>query len=270
MGNGRLRTRKAVLDRNVCVNMLVYGRTGVGKTTLLGTAEECEFTSPTLFVAADPGILSIAGSGIDVITPEDFTEIQEIYEYLRFDNTKYKSVCIDSLTVAQRTSMYGIIGVLEDGSYGKLDETVPPDRYDWLSSGEQMRRFISAFRDLAYLKESKRRIHVFFAANEKVDDKTGYLCPSLPGTLATEIGAHVDMLARLTKEEAETDREEEIGTYRHLQLDEEIVETGATVMAKVRTPWKTSVPSEMWEPTVDKILKVWFRGVKKGRRKVAA
>lgn len=260
----RLKIRKAILDPDVCLNGLIYGATGAGKTTLLGTAVECEYTSPPLFMAVDPGTLSIAGSGIDVVRPRNFNEVQEIYDFMRYENRKYRSILIDSLTVTQRNlSMYELLGVLDENEgYGKLADATPPRQYDWLSSGEQMRRFISAFRDLAYLTDKKRRVHVFFAAMEKVDEKSNSICPSLPGQLAIEVGGHVDLMARLTIEEAETSSGRLL-KLRHLQMVEEEGD-GHTILAKIRTPWKATAPGEIWRPTVDKLITTWFSGVQRG------
>jgi hypothetical protein len=244
---------------DIRVNMLIYGLTGVGKTRFLGTAQKCPFTSPVLFIDIEGGTLSVAGSGIKIVRPQNFSEIQDIYDFLRFENTTYKSVAIDSLTEMQRKlSMGDILGVLEDdASYTNLAGHVPADRYDWLSSGEQMRRNIRAFRDLAYMPDRERRIHVLFTALERVDEKRNIVCPALPGALGLEVGASVDVLGRMSIKQMET-AEGRTKKIRNLTFREFTGEDGNLYMAKARTPEHVKFPQEIWKPTVDKILSIWM------------
>jgi len=258
-----MKIRKVERAEDVRVNALFYGITGVGKTTLLGTAQKCPATSPILLIDVAGGTHSLAGRRIDIVRPVNFTEIQEIYDFLRHDNTKYKSVGIDSITEIQRQlSMAGILGDIdENASHTNLAGTTPADRYDWLSSGEQMRKFIRAFRDLAYLPDVNRRIHVFITALEKMDENRSVICPSLPGLLGVEIGASLDILARLSVEQVLVSEEEDSETTeaRHLLLHERQDDSGSRILAKVRTPVPTKFPKEMWSPTVSKLVGTWVR-----------
>lgn len=242
------------------VNILIYGLSGVGKTTLLGSAQDCELTSPMLFLDIEGGTLSVADKGIDIIRPQNFKDIQEVYDYLRFENKKYRSVGIDSVTEIQRKlSMGDILGVLEDdASYTNLANHVPADRYDWLSSGEQMRRFIRAFRDLAYLPDRSKRIHVLITALERLDEKSNKVCPALPGQLGLEIGASVDVLARMTVRETVTGEGDASKTVekRHLSM-RNVEEDGLTYLGRIRGPESAQMPTHLWRPTVSRILALW-------------
>lgn len=258
-----LTVQKVETGQQIRMNVLVYGLIGVGKTRLLGSAMYCEHTKPMLLVDVEGGTLSLSGSDIDVVRPQNFSEIQELYDYLRYDNHQYRSVGIDSVTEIQRKlSMADILGTLqEDASYTNLAGHTPPQRYDWLSSGEQMRRFIRAFKDLAYLPDESRRIHVFLTALEKRDEERGIVCPSLPGILGVEIGAAVDVLARMSVKTIEQETEDglRVKQRRHLSLREEIDPVDETrYLAKSRTPENVSFPKEVWNPTVDKLLEHWL------------
>lgn len=250
--------QKVETGSNIHMNVMIYGIIGVGKTVLLGSAEDCEHTYPMLFLDVEGGTLSLSGSDIDVMRPQNFEQIQEIYDFLRYDNDYYKSVGVDSLTEVQRKlSMAGILGTLQDdASYANLAGHTPPQRYDWLSSGEQMRRFIRAFRDLAYLPDEEKRIHVLFTALEKNDEERGIVCPSLPGLLGIEIGASVDILARMSIQTMELD-EGRRKKMRHLAL-REFMKDDTKYIAKSRTPKHIKFPKEVWKPTVDKLLGLWL------------
>jgi hypothetical protein len=236
---------------------IFYGLPGVGKTHILGTAQKCEATSPILVLDVDKGMATLSGSGIKVVRPSSFDEIQDIYNYLRFDNTTYRSVGIDSVTVTQQDlSMGEIIGIIEEaGAYTNLANHTPSTQYDWLSSGEQMKRTVSAFRDLAYLKDKKHRIHVFFTALEKTDDKRNIVCPSLPGVLGPEIGAKVDILGRMTLRPVHKEGGRTIDKY-YMELKQHD-EDGYKYLAKVRAPENVSVPRGMYDPTIQKLLDLW-------------
>ena len=232
--------------KDVRLNILIYGLTDVGKTTLLGSAQRCRATSPTLLLDVEGGTQSLAGDAIEIFRPQSFSDIQEVYDFLRYDNKTYKSVGIDSITEIQRKlSMGEIIGTLtEDAGYDNLAEHVPPNRYDWLQSGEQMRRFIRAFRELAYLSDKKRRIHVIFGALEKYDDNRRIVCPSLPGLLGLEVGASVDIMGRLSIEEVNVSKgeEEELKEYRLLTMKEFADEDGIKYLGRARVPRKSEFP----------------------------
>lgn len=243
------------------LNMIIYGDTGTGKTYLCGSALDFEGSSPTLFIDFEGGTKTLHGRKIDVVRPKNWKEIQTIYEYLYHDNEKYKSVVIDSLTELQKKfSMGAIMGQFDEdnNNYADLENSVAPTRQDWLRSGEQMRKTIRAFRDLAYLQETSRRVHVIMTALEKYDEKKRIICPSLPGSLAYECGALVDIFARLSKQAVtvinpET-KEEKVITRRHLLTEEHVDETDLKYTAKNRGG---RLGKQMWDPTIAKILGVW-------------
>jgi hypothetical protein len=72
---------------------LLCGKSGAGKTYALGTLPNEE----TLIIALDPGLLTLKGKNIDVWKIESVDDLGLAYQELK-KGTKYKHVCIDSLT----------------------------------------------------------------------------------------------------------------------------------------------------------------------------
>lgn len=248
------------------LNMLVYGMSGTGKTFTCGTAEKWAGSSPCLFIDVEGGALTLHDEvpEIDVVRPQNWAELQDVYNFLRNENTKYKSVVVDSLTEVQRAiSMAGLLGDTdEEGNYSDLERSTPPTRQDWLRTGSQLRNFIRAFRDLSYLKDEDRRMHVIFTALEKLDEKKQTVCVQLPGVLGLEAGAYVDVLGRLTvveKEDPDTGRKIQ---KRHLLVSEYTSEDGIKFLAKNRGG---RLGLQVWEPTVEKLLGVWTEKKPKDR-----
>lgn len=236
-------------------NGIFYGLTGVGKTQLLGSAEDCEFTSPMMLIDLDGGLLTLADTDIAVVRPTNFVELQEVYDYLRNDNTKYQSVGIDTLTEQQRgISMGTILGEIdEDLAYNDLSKSTAPTRQDWLKSSVHMRKFIRAFRDLSYLEDTERRLHVFFAAGERTDEVRNIGCPSLPGLLGLECGGYVDVLARLTVTSRETE-DNKIEEVRYLYTKEHEDQGGVRYLGKNRLG---RLNRRVRNPTIAKLIAQW-------------
>lgn len=237
------------------VNMILYGNSGVGKTQLAASAQYCEETFPALFIDIDSGSATLSGMDIDIVRPRSWADINDIYKSFLEGDTGYKSVVIDSLTECQKKfSMGTILGELESDKYNDLATTNVPNRQDWMKSGEQMRKLIRAFRDLAYLENPEHRVHVFMIALEKVDTEARMAHPLLPGMLGVECGAMVDVLARLSRvrsQETDADGDEEIVMRRHLLLDDYENDHGITFMGKSRLK---HLDTQLWDPVVCDII----------------
>jgi hypothetical protein len=186
---GGLEIRK-VGDVDNTFNLMVYGRAGIGKTVLAGSAAEVEEMSPVLFVDVEGGTLSLNRRfpQIEVIRVQTWTEMINLYGELYAGNHGYRTVVVDSLTEVQKFSMLNIMGevIREDPS---RDPEVPSIR-EWGKNGEQTRRFVRGFRDLP--------INTIFTCLDMQDrnQKTGKTVtkPSLNGKLSTEVAGFLDVV----------------------------------------------------------------------------
>lgn len=249
------------------INAIIYGVTGAGKTRLAGSAQASQTGSPGLLINVDGGLLTISRAGInmDVVEPSSWAEIQEIYMYLRHDDSKYRSVWIDSLTELQRRhSMGNILGELDPATaeYTDLGRTDSPTRADWMKTGNQMRNLIRGFRELAYMPDVKRRKHVIMTALERFDEKRALVCPQLPGTLGPECGAFVDILGRLaTIQVPDPENADRSIMRRYLLLNEYVDGEGIRYLAKNRGDrW----PDGIWDPSAAQLLDGWLGGSSNG------
>jgi hypothetical protein len=191
---GGLKVVKAQ-KRSPFINMLVYGDYGIGKTVLSGSASVVEAMNPVLILDYEGGTESLRRTypDVDVLRVQNWTEMQNVYDELhRTGGNGYKTIVLDSLTEIQKFSMYEIMEKRVIRAEEKGDEADPdiPGLREWGKSIEQIRRFVRAFRDLP--------VHTIFTALSK-DDKDPRTqkrktFPSLPGKLAQEIPAFLDVV----------------------------------------------------------------------------
>lgn len=219
---------------------LIFAPAGHGKTTFLGTAQEDERTAPMLFLDFEAGTQSLVGLDIDVVRIRAWDDFNEVYDYLTSDSVEkeYKSVGIDSIS---ETNIFALLKVLDTDA--KRPDPDMPGQPDYGKTGTQMRRFVRHFKDLP--------MHVFMSALAKddVEARVGTIKkPALIGQMADEIPGIMDTVAYLAKVVAgEDDDEEERILLLHGYPKYRI---------KVRTPWKQTVPTEIEDPTVGRLLDV--------------
>jgi hypothetical protein len=181
---------KRVEERSPFFNILVYGDSGVGKTTFAGSADEVPSMRPVLFIDIEGGTESLRHSypEVDTIRVTTWKEMQEVYNVLYSGEHPYKTVVLDSLTEIQKFNMYSIMTDLAQ-KRPDLDPDVPGMR-EWGKNLEQIRRMVRGFRDLD--------MHTIFTSLAKTDkdQKTGISStkPSLSGKMADEVAAFLDIV----------------------------------------------------------------------------
>ena len=92
---------QAVKSLPKVLSMLVYGRSGTGKTTFGGS-----FPTPALIIdVKEKGTDSVVNiDGLEVIQIENWEELEEVFWYVK-NNPKYKSVIIDQVSSMQDLAM---------------------------------------------------------------------------------------------------------------------------------------------------------------------
>jgi hypothetical protein len=212
---------------------LIHSPAGHGKTRLLGTAQEDERTYPMAFLNFEGGDQTLSGLDIDVYDIEDFETYREVYRMLSDPKTKYKSVGVDSIT---ETQVVGLLSILEkDARRADPDQLAQPD---WGIILVQMRRFIRQYKFLP--------MHTFFTALSKDDvvARVGQVkVPAVQGAFASELPGIMDVVAYLALEEGDE------GVERVLLLRDY-----PKFSVKTRTPWNVDPPTEIYDPTVAKLL----------------
>lgn len=202
------------------LNILIYGDSGVGKTTLAGSSDAVPAMRPVLIVDIEGGTESLRRPfpDVDVVRVKNWTEMNDLYNELYDGKSGYQTVVLDSLTEIQKFSMYKIMERLMELEPSR-DPDVPSMR-EWGKNLEQTRKFVRGFRDLP--------MHTIFTALSKGDKnpRTGIttLKPSLNGKAADEVAAFLDVVAYYyVKEVAGDDGEVEQARLLLTQKTEEQV-----------------------------------------------
>ncbi|MEW6555111.1 MAG: ATP-binding protein [Actinomycetota bacterium] len=164
------------------LNVLIYGDSGVGKTTIIATAP-----GPVLVLDMEGGSLPLAGKDVDLVKVESPDAIREVLARLKNGELEYKTVALDSITEMYKVIMDEVIKTNPQVSRAYTDQA---SQSDYGRATELMRRAIRAFRDLP--------VNVIFTAlaQDQKDEVDGTITrlPSLPGKLAYELAGYVDIV----------------------------------------------------------------------------
>lgn len=193
------------------MNILLYGRQGVGKTILAATAQDHEDMKDVLFLNTDRGLVSIASrNDIDADDIESTEQLEQIFwKIINKDPeyTKYRTVVIDSINELQEINLLERVqeSITKKGAQGKrsVDE-----RYqeDYGKSTAMLHRIFRMFRDApvnVILIGLSKEIH----SPNDVDKKLGpiEILPALTPKLGNALMGAVDFVWFLTaKEDAKT------------------------------------------------------------------
>lgn len=196
---GGLRVEK-VIERVPTFNMLIYGKSGVGKTRLAGSALQVPEMREILIVDIEGGTLTLRKDfpTAPVVRVQSWTDMQKVYDALFAGGHGFKTVVLDSLTEIQKFNMSEIMRNLIDDNENR-DPDVPSLR-EWGKNLEQTRRFVRAFRDLP--------LNVIFTALLREDkDRAGkpINLPSLSGKMAQEVAAFLDIVLYYSVKEVPDD-----------------------------------------------------------------
>jgi hypothetical protein len=215
-------------------NALIYGDSGVGKTTLAGSASVVDQLSPVLFIDAEGGTMSLAHSypKVDTIRIMNLNDLQKVYNDLHKGEHPYKTIVVDSLTEVQKMSMTSIMRKAKSAD-ADIDLDMPQIQH-WGKNLSQTRATVRAWRDLPY-----NVILTALAESDKDNRNRTVVRPSLTGKAKGEIPGFMDIVL-----------------YYYIKMDKErnkrllLTTQTDSVMAKDRSG---KLPSVMEEPTMTDI-----------------
>lgn len=188
------------LDR---ISMLIYGDPGVGKTVLSGSSNEVESMRPVLFIDCEGGTKPLRETqpDIEVVRVQtlydkggrtrksawDFLS-DGIYEDLKLQPSRYKTLVVDSLTEVSNLAMQHVMEELI-AEHPERDPDVPGQK-EYLRTASKVRRWVRGMRDL--------HTNIIFTAlvREDTDETTGKVVKIIPAfagkKLSYEVPAWVD------------------------------------------------------------------------------
>lgn len=237
------------------LSMLVYGRSGTGKTTF-----GASFPTPALLIdIREKGTDSIADrDGLDVVSISSWSELEEVFWYLKTGEgaQKYKSVILDQVSSMQDLCMEH--AMQEEG------KEVMSQRLWGVVSG-LMKTWLINYRDLV-----DNSINVLFIAHDRVskgdsdeDDDTldpqvgARLMPSVAGMLNGAVKAIGNTyVAEVFLEDKSRKVEYRMRLGPH-----------AYYATKLRNPLGTDCPEYILDPNYEQIMQLMAEGVKKPVRR---
>lgn len=170
------------------INVLIYGESSVGKTTLAGGADAVPEMRKVLFVDIEKGDLALRKTPYrpDVVRISNWTQLMNLHAALLADvgnpDARYKTVVIDSLNEANDLCIKEIMASEPEGEF------TTPEWKHWNQNQVRMLRMLRLFRDLP--------MNVIFTSlvKQQVNEKSGAtkLLPDLPGKLAGKVPAIFD------------------------------------------------------------------------------
>jgi hypothetical protein len=159
------------------VKLLVYGRSGIGKTRLISTAP-----APVIF-SAEGGLLSLNQFHLPFVEIKTLSDLHDVWRWssTSAEARQFQTLCLDSLSEIAEV-------ILANAKVNVKDA-----RQAYLEVQDRMMELVRRFRDLPGK-------HVYFTAMQELDE-SGTKTPSMPGRkLGPKLPYHFDLVFQLEME----------------------------------------------------------------------
>lgn len=244
----------AINDVPTNLNILLYGRSGTGKTTIIGTAPK-----PLLILdIREKGTTSIRKTpGVFVLPIDSWKDFEEAYWYIVSNPKEYKTIAIDTVTQLQDYALSEVRGTSE----GLVS------RKSWGEASSLLKSWIMLYRDLpqnliftAQDRKTKGEEDDSDEDNSIMPEIGPYVMPSVAKILnaavdvigMTFVRERIKKIKPLKKGGKETEK----------SIIEYCLRTGAhpIFLTKFRSPVTdgedTKIPDVMVNPTYNEILEL--------------
>lgn len=230
-------------DLPLIVTQMTYGRSGSGKTTYAAS-----WPKPLLLLdVKDEGTDSVKDvEGIDVLSIETWDDFEQVYWYLKSGEHKFKSVCLDTITMLQDKCLEHVL----DGREFATQQI-------WGQVSGIMKEWMINFRDLA---DDGINVHMIAQDRvtetdseddeESIDPEVGpRVMPSVAGSInaAMKVIGHSYIAETVKRSGGKLNKKVE---YR-LRIGPHPYYT-----TKIRKPKKVKAPEYIVNPTFDDVVAI--------------
>lgn len=238
------------------VKMVLYGRSGTGKTTFAGS-----FPMPGLLIDCnDRGTGSVRGvKGLKVLPARTLADVKQAYWLLESGKHNFKTVILDTVSMLQDFAIREVLAdnrrEVEDGDLGGWGTM---RKQDWGDVSSIMKAQLINFRELP--------MNVVFIAQDRTSredgsDEDGGISPEVGPrvmpSVASTMNAAVDWIGNtFVKEKVITTK---VGVKKKERREIQYcmrIGPHSSYITKVRKPKAVEVPRYVVDPTYDKLIEL--------------
>lgn len=237
-------------DQERLPRILVYGRFKKGKTTFSLSAGVDE----TLIADPETGTAYMEGLNPHVWHISTWTELEELYGFLRLGRHKYKWVVLDGLSRFSDMALDYTMNVREERQIDTKPGMV--QQKDWGQAGKLMKTMLVNFYNLQgmgviYTAQERAMETISSEADEDIEEESMAFVPDLPRGVRGTVNSLVDVIARIYVAKVEV--KGVMKSQRRLWIgDHPMYDTGA------RSEY--ALPDYLKNPTVPRLVQLLKEG----------
>lgn len=228
---------KPSVDAKQAFGLCIYGRGGVGKTSLLGTMPGKGLVIDIPQIEGGTFVLEDKADRIDVVPVESWDEVEPIYWFLKNQKHDYKWVAIDSITAFQELAKRKVVKE-RDMSLGADPHTITLQ--EWGKMGQLVGELVYKFRTLP--------VHTIWVAQERrhgSDESGNVIGPDIIPSALSALMPSMMIMGRLSVQQNEDGE-----WVRHLRVGPH-----PDYYTKVRAKPGLKVPPVIQKPDIGGLLR---------------